>query len=93
MVKRESKVLLVIVFLFGCFASHVARTNLDVPPARAQTAPTQTSAPRWEYACEWIDDLEEEGVARLNQYGVQGWELVSAFGVQASKAFCLKRPL
>ena len=89
MVKRESRVLLVLVFLLGCFASHVARTTFEVPPARAQTSPQ-----RWEYACEWIEEeLGGEGVARLNQYGAQGWELVSAFGVSGSKAICLKRPL
>mgnify|MGYP001572567536 CR=1 FL=1 len=91
MVKRESKVLLVIVFLLGCFASHVARTNFDVPPAYAQTTPALTSAQRWEYTCEAFTDAERI-VPWLNQNGAQGWELTTLDGTGAAY-ICLKRPL
>ena len=97
MVKRESKVLLVVVFLLGCFASHVARTNFDVPPANAQTTspqptPTQAPAQRWEHACEVIDDIDQ-AVPRLNQYGAAGYELVTWNIAGGIHHVCLKRPL
>ena len=91
MMKRESKVLLVIVFLLGCFAWHVARTNFDVPPAYAQTTPALTSAQRWEYTCEAFTDAERI-VPWLNQNGAQGWELTTLDGTGAAY-ICLKRPL
>ena len=88
MVKRESKVLLVVVFLLGCFASHVARTNFDVPPARAQTSPQ-----RWEYVCAEVDGEPAERAVALNQYGAQGWEVASETPNFYTSYFCFKRPL
>lgn len=83
---RESKVLLVGVFLLGCLASQVVRTHFDVPPARAQTSPQ-----RWEYACEVFLAVEEI-VPRLNEYGAQGWELTT-LDATGGAYVCLKRPL
>jgi hypothetical protein len=84
--KRESKLLLVGVFLIGCLASQVVATHFDVPAARAQTSPQ-----RWEYACELFYGVDEI-VPRLNEYGAQGWELVTQTGDSAVYV-CLKRPL
>ena len=88
MMKRESKVLLVIVFLLGCFASHVARTNFDVPPARAQS-----TAQRWEYVCAAASGVPEERAAALNLYGAQGWELATEATYPGESRYCFKRPL
>jgi len=83
---RESRLLVVGVFLLGCLASQVVGTHLAVPPARAQTSPQ-----RWEYACEAVYEMEQIA-PRLNEYGAQGWELTT-LDATGGALICLKRPL
>lgn len=58
-----------IVFVIGCATGGVA-AQLVVPPVRAGTAPT-----RWEYQC--VESDKDVLTSTLNQFGAQGWELVS----------------
>jgi hypothetical protein len=79
----------VAVLLLGIIVGCAAERVLTVPPAHAGTTPQ-----RWEYAC--IDGLQPDPVAKAaNQFGQQGWEMVTASGAWANYAptWCFKRPL
>lgn len=76
--------LLFIAFLIGCAATVVTQ-SLIVPPIRANTNPT-----KWEYNCFMIQSSQQEPEPEiLNEFGAQGWDLVTNSG----NRFCLKRPL
>jgi hypothetical protein len=76
--------------LFGIVVGCVANRAL-VPPARA------AEAPRWQYAC-FDEAAGEKEVAKMaNEYGQQGWELVTASARPTPEfnqtTWCFKRPL
>jgi hypothetical protein len=71
---------LLVVFFAGCAAS---RFVFVVPAARAGTNPQ-----RWEYACAYGVAYAHE-IETANQYGAQGWELVT----KGEGSWCFKRPL
>jgi hypothetical protein len=77
-----------ITLIVGCVAGATA-SHVVSPAARAGTPPT-----KWEYKCP-----ENATVARLNELGAQGWELVSVVGTPGDVSYsgirlqyCLKRP-
>lgn len=85
-------------FLVGAFVLGFVASQWLVPPAQAQDeGPPRFVLMRWEYLC--IDKLDR---ARLNQAGLQGWELVTGAPRGSGNAFtqsqetmvwCFKRPL
>jgi hypothetical protein len=83
-----------IVFLIGCAAGGVA-SQLVVPPIRAGTTPQRS-----EYLCTQASATTSSLTSHLNQFGAQGWELVSTTGVSLDAAhrtdafvFCFRRAL
>ena len=80
-------------FLVGCLASFVAQ-DIIVPPLRAES-----NAQRWEYDCITADydmrgNLTPEFKGNLNEFGGQGWELVTVGNPAGNGGrYCFKRPL
>lgn len=77
---------LLITFVAGCVAAHLAQ--LVVPPAQAENGPL-----RYQHTCMTLDGDMPAVNAVLNDWGREGWELVSFFpgaGTVATTA-CLKR--
>jgi hypothetical protein len=74
-----------VLFIFGCAVGGAA-SQLVVPPASA--AGTQ----RWDYFCfeEWG---ASEIMAKAQQAGAAGWEMVLADSLQARQSVCFKRPM
>jgi hypothetical protein len=77
--RAKTAAMLLVVFFAGCAAERL----LVVPPARAETNPQ-----RWEYACFKYFDIGST-TEKANEFGAQGWEMVSASNVP----WCFKRPL
>jgi len=71
-----------VAFLMGCVTAQVLR----VAPAAAQGF----AGSRFEYVCQHLPHNPQGATAALNQFGAQGWELVTY--VPAS-GYCFKRPL
>lgn len=78
----------VLAFLVGCGASHVATEAFTVSPARAD------DGPRWDYACPELSKYDAKKIERaLQKHGRQGWELVETLEVENERFACFKRPL
>ena len=86
---RQSTVglLLVIAFLVGVVACMAAKPII-VPPVRAGSNPAL-----WEYTCLESWPHKSEDVAKMNEFGSQGWELVSNLFYANLVYSCFKRPL
>ncbi len=89
MSQAKKVALLLGVFFFGCAAERL----VVVPPARAGTNPT-----RWEHVCKFVDLDEAKATTTTNQYGEQGWELVTVATLEGrgntnAALWCFKRPL
>jgi hypothetical protein len=77
--KTERVLLLLVAFLAGCEASHLARTGFNVPEANAQVP-----AQRFQYYClRATDNITDQA----NKLGQQGWELVAAAGSGSGMGF------
>jgi hypothetical protein len=76
----KTTLMLIVAFSLGCAATRA----FIVPPAHAQ------NVQRWEYLC-----IEEHGaediMAKANQAGDQGWEMVGGDGVSSVTSWCFKR--
>ncbi|MCP4498499.1 MAG: hypothetical protein GY822_00840 [Deltaproteobacteria bacterium] len=75
--KKNSPILLALVFFAGCVTASVVK--LETPSAHAR------SSQKWEHHCEsFVFSLSE----KLTNLGEMGWELVT----QDDNRYCFKRP-